>query len=558
MTQHAQSGKVWLAEYPKGVPAEVDLGEYSSVVDVLEKSIERYRNLDAYTCMGQTLRYDDLDRLTQDFASYLQNVLGLNRGDRVAVMMPNLLQYPVALFGILRAGLVVVNVNPLYTPRELEHQLNDSGARAIVIVENFCVTLQQVLARTQVEAVITTQLGDLHPFPKNLLINAVVKYRKKMVPRWNIRGHIPLRAALARGKSQPYSRVELTPNDTAFLQYTGGTTGLSKGAQLLHGNIVGNLLQMNAWLSVRAEPGKECVITALPLYHIFALTVNCLAFMSIGGKNVLITNPRDMQGFVAELKKHRFTAFTGVNTLFNGLLNTPGFASLDFSALKIVVGGGAAVQQAVAEHWQKVTGKGLTEGYGLTDTSPGVCFSPLDKPEWNGTIGVPLPSTDVCLRDDDNRDVPVGEPGELCVKGPQVMAGYWNKPEENQKSFTPDGYFKTGDIAVMTPKGYFKIVDRKKDMILVSGFNVYPNEIEGVVALHPGVLECACVGVPDDKSGEAVKVFVVKKDPELTLDALKTHCRHHLTGYKVPKHYEFRNELPKSNVGKILRKELRG
>lgn len=558
MVKQGEAGFVWLQEYPEGVPATVDLSQYSSVVDVLEKSIERYRNLEAYECMGCTLSYDDLDRLTQDFASYLQNVLGLNRGDRVAVMMPNLLQYPVALFGILRAGLVVVNVNPLYTPRELEHQLNDSGARAIVIVENFCVTLQQVLARTKVEAVITTQLGDLHPFPKNLLINAVVKYRKKMVPRWSIPGHIPLRAALARGKSQPYSRVPLTPSDTAFLQYTGGTTGLSKGAQLLHGNIIGNLLQMNAWLSVRAEPGKECVITALPLYHIFALTVNCLAFMSIGGKNVLITNPRDMHGFVAELKKHRFTAFTGVNTLFNGLLNTPGFASLDFSPLKIVVGGGAAVQKAVAEHWQKVTGKGLTEGYGLTETSPGVCFSPLDRPEWNGTIGVPLPSTEVCLRDDDNRDVAAGEPGELCVKGPQVMAGYWNKPEENQKCFTADGFFKTGDIAVMTPKGYFKIVDRKKDMILVSGFNVYPNEIEGVVALHPGVLECACVGVPDDKSGEAVKVFVVKKDPELTLDALKAHCRHHLTGYKVPKHYEFRTELPKSNVGKILRKELRG
>lgn len=553
----AAGDKIWLKEYPPGVPAEIDVNEFSSIADLLEKSIERYRNLVAYDCMGVEFTYDDLDRNSQDFASYLQNVLGLNKGDRVAVMMPNLLQYPVAIFGILRAGLIVVNVNPLYTPRELEHQLVDSGARAIVIIENFCSTLQQVLKKTPIETVITTQLGDMHPFPKNLLVNAVVKYRKKLVPKWEISGTVPLRTALARGKAQLYHRVALTHQDTAFLQYTGGTTGLSKGAQLLHGNIVANISQMKAWMSVLNEPGKECVITALPLYHIFALSVNCLVFLAIGGKSVLIPNPRDMPGFVAELKRHRFTAFTGVNTLFNGLMHTPGFDEIDFSAVKMTIGGGTAVQQAVAEQWQKHTGVGLTEGYGLTETSPGVSFSPMNKPGWNGTIGVPLPSTDVSLRDDDNNVVPLGEPGELCVKGPQVMVGYWQKPEENAKVFTVDGYLKTGDVAVMDENGYLKIVDRKKDMILVSGFNVYPNEIEGVVAMHPGVLECACIGIPDDKTGEAVKVFVVKKDPALTIESLREHCKQQLTGYKVPKNFEFIAALPKTPVGKILRKELR-
>jgi long-chain acyl-CoA synthetase len=553
----AAAERIWLKEYPAGVGAEADIYQFSSVAEILEKSIHDYRNHCAYECMGVELSYDALDRHTQDFASYLQNVLGLNRGDRVAIMMPNLLQYPITLFGILRAGLVVVNVNPLYTPRELEHQLNDSGARAIVIVENFCATLQSVVHKTRIEQVITTQLGDLHPFPKNLLVNAAVKYRKKMVPKWELRNSITLNAALCRGKAEPYHRVDLTHQDTAFLQYTGGTTGLSKGAQLLHGNIVANIAQMGAWMTTNAELGKEIIITALPMYHIFALSLNCLVFMSIGAKNVLITNPRDMNGFVAELKKHRFTAFTGVNTLFNGLLNTPAFAEIDFSPLKIVVGGGAAVQQSVAEQWKKVTGKPLTEGYGLTETSPGVCFSPLDKPDWNGSIGVPLPSTLVSLRDDDNHEVPQGQPGELCVKGPQVMAGYWQKPEENAKVFTADGYLKTGDVAIMDDKGYFKIVDRKKDMILVSGFNVYPNEIESIVALHPGVLECACIGVPDDKSGEAVKVFVVMKDSALTAEDLREHSKQSLTGYKVPKHFEFIAALPKSPVGKILRKELR-
>ncbi|HEX4895452.1 MAG TPA: AMP-binding protein [Solimonas sp.] len=558
MSVAAAGSKVWFGEYPPGVPHTIDPKAYASVVELLEQSCRDHRDRTAYECMGVPLSYDELDRSTQDFASYLQNVLGLHKGDRVALMMPNLLQYPVALFGVLRAGMTVVNVNPLYTPRELEHQLKDSGARAIVILENFCHTLQQVLKKTPVECVITTQIADLAPFPKSLLVNTVVKRVKKLVPKWDIPGSVPLRAALARGKAQPYMRVPLTPQDIAFLQYTGGTTGLSKGATLTHGNIVANLEQMNAWMRPFMKGQDELIITALPLYHIFALVLNCLLFLKVGAKNVLITNPRDMPAFIAEMKRHRVTAFSGVNTLFNGLLNTPGFETIDFSHLGMVVGGGAAVQQAVAERWQKVTGKALTEGYGLTECSPAVSFTPLDKPDWNGSIGVPMPSTEVSLRDDDNREVAPGEPGELCVKGPQVMQGYWQKPEENAKVFTPDGWLKTGDVAVMDARGYLKIVDRKKDMILVSGFNVYPNEIEAVVAQHAGVLECACVGVPDDKSGEAVKVFVVKKDPALSVETLMQHCRDNLTGYKVPRHIAFIAELPKSNVGKILRKELRG
>jgi len=547
----------WLQEYTPGVPAEIDVGTYASAVDLLEQSIQRFRTRVAFDCMGVEMTYDELDRRTQDFASYLQNVLGFHKGDRVALMMPNLLQYPVALFGILRAGMTVVNVNPLYTPRELEHQLKDSGARGIVIVENFCATLEKVIKQTPLECVITTQLGDLHPFPRGLLVNAVVKYRRKLVPKWNIRGSTTLRAALARGKAQPYMRVELAHQDIAFLQYTGGTTGLSKGATLTHGNIVANLLQCRAWLSPLLREGEELIFTALPLYHVFALVANCLLFLSLGGKNVLITNPRDMAGFVRELSRHRFTALTGVNTLFNGLLNTPGFANLDFSTLKFTLGGGTAVQQAVAERWRQVTGKPLTEAYGLTECSPAVCFNPLHKPDWNGTIGLPLPSTDVQLRDDDNQPLPPGQAGELCVKGPQVMQGYWQKPEENAKVFSEDGWLKTGDVAVMDERGYFRIVDRKKDMILVSGFNVYPNEIEAVVALHPGVLECACIGVADEKSGETPKVFIVKKDAALTAEALMQHCRDNLTGYKIPKHIVFVEALPKTNVGKILRKDLR-
>ena len=553
----AEGERVWLGGYMKGVPSDIDASVYASLAQVLETSCDKFRELPAYENMGVVLSYDDVDRLSQDFASYLHNVLGLNKGDRVALMMPNLLQYPIAVFGVLRAGMVVVNVNPLYTPRELEHQLKDSAARAIVIIENVCSTLQEVIEKVPLEAVITTQVGDLFGFPKSLITNFAVKRVKKMVPPWSIPGTIPFRTALVRGKAQPYHRLTLTHEDVAFLQYTGGTTGLSKGATLTHGNMVSNLVQMHAWIGPMLAEGKDIIVTALPLYHIFALTVNCLLFVRVGGKNILVTNPRDMPGFVKELAASRFTAFTGVNTLFNGLLNTPGFAEVDFKALKFTVGGGAAVQQAVAAKWKQVTGVALTEGYGLSETSPGVCFSPLDKPDWNGSIGVPLPSTWVSLRDDDDKVAAIGKPGELCVKGPQVMRGYWNKPEENAKSFTADGYLRTGDVAVMDARGYFKIVDRKKDMILVSGFNVYPNEIENVVALHPGVLETACIGVPDAKTGEAVKVFVVKKDPGLTVEALREHCKQNLTGYKVPKLIEFRESLPKSPVGKILRRELR-
>ncbi|PPE75981.1 long-chain-fatty-acid--CoA ligase [Solimonas fluminis] len=547
----------WLQEYSEGVPADIDPSLYASAVDLLEQSIARFRDRVAFDCLGASLSYDELDRSTQDFASYLQNVLGFHKGDRVAVMMPNLLQYPVALFGILRAGMTVVNVNPLYTPRELEHQLRDSGARAIVVAENFCATLEKVLKQTPLECVITTQVGDLLPFPRSLLVNAGAKYLKKLVPAWQIDGAVPLRAALARGKAQPYMRIELGRQDIAFLQYTGGTTGLSKGATLTHGNIVANLLQCRAWLAPLLREGEETVVTALPLYHIFALVANGLVFISLGGRNVLITNPRDLPGFVCELSRHRFTALTGVNTLFNGLLNTQGFAELDFSALKLSLGGGTAVQQAVAERWREVTGKPLTEAYGLTECSPGVCFNPLHKPDWNGSIGLPLPSTLVSIRDDDNRPLPQGQAGELCVQGPQVMQGYWQKPEENDKVFTPDGWLRTGDVAVMDERGYFTIVDRKKDMILVSGFNVYPNEIEAVAALHPGVLECACIGVPDDKSGEVPRLYVVRKDPALTAEALLQFCRANLTGYKVPKQVVFVQSLPKTNVGKILRRDLR-
>jgi long-chain acyl-CoA synthetase len=557
MAKRGAGGPVWLAEYMAGVPPQIDSSVFHSLSDAMQQSFDKFRDLVAYENMGAQLTYDEVDRLSQDFASYLQNVLHLQRGDRVAVMMPNLLQYPVAVFGILRAGMVVVNVNPLYTPRELEHQLKDSGARVIVIIENFANTLQQVLQTTPLEAVITTQVGDLAPFPKSLITNLVVKHVKKMVPSWQIDDTVPFRTALARGKAQPYHRAALTHDDIAFLQYTGGTTGLSKGAVLTHGNLVSNLLQIHAWIGPRLEEGRDIIITALPLYHIFALVVNCLLFVFSGGKNVLITNPRDMPGFVAELRKHRFTAITGVNTLFGGLLNTPGFDTVDFSSMKLSVGGGTAVQQAIGQKWQQVTGVGLTEGYGLTETSPVVSFSPLDRPEWNGTIGVPLPSTDVRLLDDENQPSKLGEPGELCVKGPQVMRGYWQQPAETRKVFTADGYLRTGDIATMDARGYFKIVDRKKDMILVSGFNVYPNEIENVVALHPGVLEVACIGVPDEKTSESVKVFVVRKDPQLTAAVLREHCKKNLTAYKVPKAIEFRDSLPKSNVGKILRKELR-
>ena len=550
--------KIWLKEYPAGVPAEVDLTEFTSLKDILEKSCQRFADLPAYSNMGVTLRYRDIDRLSRDFGAYLQE-LGLGKGARVAIMMPNVLQYPIALFGALRAGLTVVNVHPLYTPRELEHQLNDSGSTVIVIIENFAHTLQEVLDKTPVKTVITTELGDLFPFPKRPLVNFVVKHVKKMVPAWRIPGAVPFRQALSQGAGQTLTDVPLNHDDIAFLQYTCGTTGVSKGAMLTHGNMVANLQQASAWLSPFSKPAEETIITALPLYHIFSLTANCLTFMKVGGHNILITNPRDMPGFVKALGKVKFTVITGVNTLFNGLLHTPGFEKLDFSAFKIALGGGMAVQRAVAEQWQRVTGVPLIEAYGLTETSPAACINPLTLTEYNGNIGLPISSTELSIRDDEGRELGFGEDqvGEICIRGPQVMRGYWNRPEETAQVMTPDGYLRTGDVGYVNERGYARIVDRKKDMILVSGFNVYPNEIEDIVAHHPMVLEVAAVGVPDEKSGEAVKIVVVRKDEALTAEMLLEHCRRELTGYKLPRHVEFRTELPKTNVGKILRRLLR-
>jgi long-chain acyl-CoA synthetase len=556
--------KPWLKSYPPGMPAEIDLKAFSSVRDILEKSCQKFADKAAYSNLGVTLTYRDLDRLSRDFAAFLQSMPGLGKGERVAIMMPNLLQYPIALFGVLRAGMTVVNVNPLYTARELEHQLKDSGARAIVVVENFASTVQQVLDKTGVETVVTTQIGDLLPVPKRWLVNYVVKNVKKMVPAWRIDGAIPFRAALRRGAAAELKPAPLAHDDIAFLQYTGGTTGVAKGAMLTHGNIVANLQQCSAWIGKDLKEGEEVIITALPLYHIFCLTANCLTFMKLGGENVLITNPRDMPGFVKTLAAKPFSILTGVNTLFNGLLNTPGFDKLDFSRVKFSLGGGTAVQRAVADRWQKTTGSRLIEAYGLTETSPAACINPLGS-EFNGTIGLPIPATEVAIMSDDMKRLPLADgkvpveqcTGEICIRGPQVMKGYWQQPAETAKVLTPDRWLKTGDVGFMDARGYVTITDRKKDMILVSGFNVYPNEIEGVVAMHPGVLECACVGVPDDKSGEAVKVVVIKKDPAITAEDVLKHCRDQLTGYKVPKLVEFRPELPKTPVGKVLRRELR-
>ncbi|MGH8283623.1 MAG: long-chain-fatty-acid--CoA ligase [Gammaproteobacteria bacterium] len=549
--------KIWLTEYPKGVPAEINPDQYASLKAMFEDSCRQYAALPAYSNLGVTLSYADLDRLSGQFGAYLQKVIGLNKGDRIAIMMPNLLQYPVALFGILRAGMVAVNVNPLYTARELEHQLKDSGARTIVILENFASTLQEALPHTDVNTVVVTAIGDLVPFPKRALVNFVVRHVKKMVPRWHIDGTVSFHEALAQGAQHTLDDVEVEHEDIAFLQYTGGTTGVAKGAVLTHCNMVANVLQASAWLHSLLETGREVMITALPLYHIFSLTANCLTFMKIGGHNILITNPRDMPGFVKELGQVKFTGITGVNTLFNGLLHTSGFDQLDFSALKISLGGGMAVQRAVAAKWKQVTKVPLIEAYGLTETSPAACINPLDLKDYNGSIGLPIPSTDISIRDDDGKELPLGEVGELCFKGPQVMRGYWNRPDETAKVLSADGWLRTGDMGRVDARGYVYIVDRKKDMILVSGFNVYPNEVEDVIAMHPGVLEVAAVGVPDEHSGEVVKLFVVKKDPKLTVEALKEYAHNELTGYKRPKNIEFRDELPKSNVGKILRRELR-
>jgi long-chain acyl-CoA synthetase len=547
--------RIWLKSYPAGVPADIDPKKYRSLIELFDGSIAKYRDRPAFHSMGKTITFGELEKLSRDFAAWLQT-RGFAKGTRVALMMPNCLQYPIAMFGILRAGCTVVNVNPLYTPRELEHQLTDAGAEAIVILENFGHVLQEVRSRTPLKHVVVTSLGELLGL-KGVIVNLVVRKVKKMVPRYELPGAISFKQALSEGSSKTLSTPPLGHDDIAFLQYTGGTTGVSKGAMLLHRNIIAALLQYEAWLAPVVGSERAIIITALPLYHIFSLTVNCLVMMVVGGENVLITNPRDIPGFVKELARHKYTIITGVNTLFNALLNHPDFAKLNFSSLKLAVGGGMAVQKAVAERWKQVTGTPLVEGYGLTETSPSATANPVNATEFSGTIGVPMSSTEIVLRDDNDRDVPLGQPGEICIRGPQVMAGYWQRPDETAKAIGKDGFFHTGDVGVMDAKGFITIVDRKKDMILVSGFNVYPNEIEQVVAMHPGVLEVAAIGVPDEHSGEVPKIFVVKRDPQLTERDLLEYCKKELTGYKRPKHVEFRSDLPKTNVGKILRRALR-
>ena len=549
--------KLWLNSYEQGVNAEIDITQYSSISDVFRQSVEKFAHQPAFQNMGKTLTYAEVGKLAENFASYLQNVLKLPRGERVAIMLPNLLQYPIALFGILQAGLVAVNINPLYTPRELEHQLKDSGATTIIVLENFANTLELVLPRTQIKHVIVASVGEMFGFFKGTLMNFVLRKLKKMVPEYRISGAIPFQTTLKEGAAHTFRPVTLTREDTALLQYTGGTTGVAKGAVLSHGNICANMLQAKEWIKNQLREGKETVIAALPLYHIFALTVNLMIFTNAGSKIILITNPRDMKGFIGELKKERISVFIGVNTLFNGMVNQPDFATVDFSNLRLTLGGGMATQKAVAEKWKKITGTPIVEAYGLTEASPGVCCNPLNIETYSGGIGLPVPSTEVELRDANGKEVGIGQPGELWVRGPQVMKGYWNRPEETAKTIDARGFLETGDIAVMDEKGWLKLVDRKKDLIVVSGFNVYPNEIEEVVSHNDKVMEVACIGVPNEKTGEALKVFVVKKDPSLTKEELIEFCRTELTAYKVPKDIEFRDELPKSNVGKILRRELR-
>jgi long-chain acyl-CoA synthetase len=549
--------KIWLKRYQNGVAADIDLGHFQSAVEVFETSAAKFRERPALACMDKVLSYGELDTLSARFAAFLQNRLELQKGDRVGLMMPNLLQYPVAVFGTLRAGGTVVNINPLYTPRELEHQLNDSGAETIVILENFAATLEAVIANTRIKNVIIASIGDLLGFPKGLIVNFVVRRIKKMVPSWNLPGHYRFNQTLRAGSEAEFKPVKLGHDDIAFLQYTGGTTGVAKGAMLLHKNIVANMLQAGEWIKPVVREGQEVILTALPLYHIFSLTANLMTFTEVGALNVLITNPRDIAGFIKEMKKYPVTAMTGVNTLFNALVHHPDFKTVDFSTWRLTLGGGMAVQKAVAEQWKQITGIPLIEAYGLTETSPAVSLNPLDLKEYNGSIGLPAPSTEIQIRNEAGQEVGIGEPGELYVRGPQVMKGYWNRPDETAKVLGADGFLATGDMAVLSEDGFLRLVDRKKDMILVSGFNVYPNEIEDVVAMLPGVLEVACIGVPDDKSGEAVKVFIVKKDPALNQEAVIEHCRKNLTGYKIPRHVEFRSELPKTNVGKILRRALR-
>ncbi|MFN7345360.1 MAG: long-chain-fatty-acid--CoA ligase [Betaproteobacteria bacterium] len=552
--------RFWLKNYPAGVPAEIDPGQYASLVQLLEEAFKKYAALPAYSCMGATLTYRQLDENSAAIGAWLQSK-GLGKGNRVAIMMPNVLQYPVVLAGVLRAGCTVVNVNPLYTPRELEHQLKDSGADAIFILENFATTLQQVADKVPTRLIVVASMGDLLGFAKGLLVNFVVRNVKKMVPEYRLSNAYKFLDALADGLKLNLKPVQVSHDDVAFLQYTGGTTGVSKGATLTHRNIIANMLQSEAWYQPalkKLKPGEyPTTITALPLYHIFALTVCAMMSMRIGGHCVLIPNPRDIPGFVKELAKHRFHVFPAVNTLFNALLNNDEFRRLDFSRLILSAGGGMAVQEAVAKRWLEATGCPIAEGYGLSETSPVATANRSDTEKFTGTIGLPVSSTEIAILDDEGKHLPVGATGEIAIRGPQVMAGYWNRPDETAKVMTPDGFFRTGDIGIMDSEGFTKIVDRKKDMILVSGFNVYPNEVEGVVAAHPGVLECAAVGVPDEYAGEAVKLFVVKKDPALTERDIMDFCKEQLTGYKKPKYIEFRTDLPKTNVGKILRRELR-
>ncbi len=548
--------RTWLQQYPAGVPADIDPGEYASLRELFEEAVATHGNKAAFTNMGASLTFAQLDILSRSFAAWLLHKAGLTAGDRVALMMPNVLQYPVALFGVLRAGMVVVNTNPLYTARELEHQLKDSAAKCIVIVENFAHVLQQVLPRTSVKKVLVTRIGDLLGWPRGVLVNTVLRYVRKQIPAWSIPGALTLKSALSVGLGLKLEPVPLGPDDIAFLQYTGGTTGVAKAAVLTHRNMVANVLQTAAWVFPAMQgDGPRIVITALPLYHIFALTANCLAFLPFGANNVLITNPRDFAAFVADMKRYKFNFISGVNTLFNALLHTPGFDTVDFGALRCTFGGGMAVQAVVAESWKKITGCPVTQGWGLTETSPVATANPIGA-DFNGSIGLPIPSTDISIRDDSGKEVGVGQVGEICVFGPQVMRGYWNRPDETEKVMLGD-WLRTGDIGRIDTKGFVFIEDRKKDMILVSGFNVYPNEVESIAAEHPGVLEVAAVAQPNADSGEVVALFVVKNDPQLSAEALIAHCRRQLTGYKVPKHIYFRNELPKSNVGKILRRTLR-
>ncbi len=549
--------KIWLKNYPKGINAEIDISQYKNILQVLTTACEKFPERPVFTNMGKTLTYRELNLLSTNFAAFLQTDLGLKKGDRIAIQLPNVLQFPICMFGALKAGLIVVNTNPLYTEREMKHQFNDSGAKAIVILANFASNLEHILSETKIEHIVTTELGDALNFPKKLLVNTVVKYVKKMVPAFSLPKAISYTSAISKGQAHPLRPVEMNLDEVAFLQYTGGTTGVSKGAMLTHRNIVANMEQINMWMRPSLVEGKEVVLMPLPLYHIFCLTVNCLALVKYGAHNIMITNPRDLPSLLKDFKAHPITITTGINTLFNALNNNTEFQKLNFSNLKFSVAGGMALQTAVAKRWKEITGTEIYEGYGLTESSPVACVNPIDGSGKMGTIGLPVPSTIITILNDDEKELAIGETGEICIHGPQIMKGYWNQKAETEKVLTKSGGLKTGDIGIMDTDGYTKIVDRKKDMILVSGFNVYPNEIEDVIAHMPGVLEVAAVGVPDEKSGEVVKIFVVKKDDGLTKESVLAYAKANLTGYKVPKHIEFRKELPKTNVGKILRRELK-